>query len=170
MADSNRARYHPSRETIPEEHRHHYDAIAESRGGVRGPFSILLNSPELAGRVGHLGAFVRFESDLPDADRELTILATARAFDCVFEWAVHEPIAREAGVSGSTIDVVPDSARGRSTSSRLARRASSRTSANSSRSTPSRTRPSRRHATGTAKRASRSSPGRSATTRCSPAC
>ncbi|QHS17293.1 carboxymuconolactone decarboxylase family protein [haloarchaeon 3A1-DGR] len=109
MADSDRVRYHTARETVPEEHRHHYDAIAESRGGVRGPFSVLLNSPELAGRVGHLGAYVRFESELPDADRELTILATARAFDCAFEWAAHEPIAREAGVSGATIDHVADS-------------------------------------------------------------
>jgi len=106
MTGSDRIQYITSREGIPKEHRHHYHAIAESRGGVRGPFSVLLNSPELAGRVGHLGAYVRFEGELPDADRELAILATARAFDCAYEWAVHEPIAREAGVPERTIEAV----------------------------------------------------------------
>ena len=35
------------------------DAIVESRGALQGPFSIFLHCPELAGRVAHLGAFVR---------------------------------------------------------------------------------------------------------------
>jgi 4-carboxymuconolactone decarboxylase len=109
MTGSDRIQYITSREEVPKEHRHHYDAIAESRGGVRGPFSVLLNSPELAGRVGHLGAYVRYEGELPDADRELAILATARAFDCAFEWAAHEPIARKAGVGDRTIEIVANS-------------------------------------------------------------
>lgn len=108
MAGSDRIQYHTSRETIPEEHRRHYDSIAESRGRVRGPFSVLLNSPELAGRIAHAGAYVRFEGELPDADRELAILTTARTFDCAFEWAAHLPIAREAGVRETAIDVVAD--------------------------------------------------------------
>ena len=109
MTGSDRVQYITSREGVPKEHRHHYHAIAESRGGVRGPFSVLLNSPELAGRIGHLGAYVRFEGELPDADRELAILTTARAFDCAYEWAVHEPIAKDAGVPDRTIDIVADS-------------------------------------------------------------
>ncbi len=109
MTGSDRVRYHTDRESVPEGHRHHYDDIAESRGGVRGPFAVLLNSPELAGRIGHLGAYVRFEGELPDADRELAILTTARAFDCAYEWAAHVPIAAEAGVSESAIDAVAES-------------------------------------------------------------
>jgi 4-carboxymuconolactone decarboxylase len=109
MTGSDRVRYHTDRETVPEGHRHHYDDIEESRGGVRGPFAVLLNSPELAGRIGHLGAYVRFEGELSDADRELAILTTARAFDCAYEWAAHAPIAIESGVGERTLDVVAES-------------------------------------------------------------
>ena len=54
-----------SREDLPPEHRHIYDEIERSRGYVGGPFKVLLNSPEPAGRAAHLGAYVRFESTLP---------------------------------------------------------------------------------------------------------
>jgi len=37
------------------------DAITRSRGAIQGPFTMFLHCPELAGRVAHLGAFVRFE-------------------------------------------------------------------------------------------------------------
>ena len=103
-----RVPYLTERERVPEDGRESYDAIAESRGGVRGPFAVLLNSPELAGRVGHLGAYVRFESGLPDPVRELAILTTAREFDCAYEWAAHEPIARDAGVRDEAIETVAE--------------------------------------------------------------
>lgn len=109
MAGSDRITYITSRAEVPEAKRHHYDSIEESRGGVRGPFSVLLNSPELGGRIANVGAYVRFEGELPDADRELAILTAARAFDCAYEWAAHEPIAREAGVPERSIDIVAES-------------------------------------------------------------
>lgn len=106
--ETTRVPYLTEREQVPEDGRESYDAIAESRGGVRGPFAVLLNSPEVAGRIGHLGAYVRFESGLPDAVRELAILTTAREFDCAYEWAAHEPIARDAGVPETVIETVAD--------------------------------------------------------------
>lgn len=102
--------YITDRDQVPDGNEHHYDSIAESRGHVRGPFSVLLNSPDLAGRVGRLGAYVRYEGDLPDEDREVAILATARAVDCPYEWAAHAPIAREVGVPESVIDGIADRA------------------------------------------------------------
>ncbi|MGH7063990.1 MAG: hypothetical protein ACREET_07915 [Stellaceae bacterium] len=33
-----------------------FDGIVASRGAVQGPFTMFLHSPELAGRVAHLGA------------------------------------------------------------------------------------------------------------------
>ena len=48
------------------------DAIVGSRGSLHGPFSMFLYSPELAGRVAHLGALVRFEGSL---DMRVRVLA-----------------------------------------------------------------------------------------------
>jgi 4-carboxymuconolactone decarboxylase len=106
--NTTRVPYLTEREQVAEDGLESYDSIAESRGGVRGPFAVLLNSPDLAGRIGHLGAYVRYESGLPDAVRELAIVTTAREFDCAYEWAAHEPIAREAGVRDEAIDVVAE--------------------------------------------------------------
>lgn len=96
------------RDELPESQRHNYDRIEESRGAVRGPFPVLLNSPELGGRIGHLGTYIRFESRLSGRDRELAILTTARELDCTYEWAAHEPIAREEGVRDEAIEAVAD--------------------------------------------------------------
>lgn len=94
------------RNHVPEEARHHYDHIMDTRGYVGGPFGPLLNSPEVGGRVARLGTYVRYENTLPGDVRELAIITTARAFDCAFEWAAHEPIAREEGVSAETVEHV----------------------------------------------------------------
>ena len=106
--NSRRVPYITEREQVTEDGRERYDDIMESRGRISGPFGVLLNSPELAGRVGHLGAYVRFESGLPDVVRELAILTTAREFDCAYEWAAHAPIAREAGVREAAIETVAE--------------------------------------------------------------
>lgn len=97
-----------SREQLRSKDREQFDTIEESRGGVRGPFRVLLNSPEIAGRTGQLGAYIRFESQLPGTVRELAILTTAREFNCAYEWAAHVPIAKEEGVREEAIEVVAD--------------------------------------------------------------
>lgn len=83
-----------------------FDRITESRGVVDGPFSVLLHSPQAADRIAHLGTYIRFQSTLSPANRELAIIVTSREFDCEFEWSAHEPLARAAGVSSITIDIV----------------------------------------------------------------
>lgn len=103
---TDRVPYITEREDIPTEHRHRYDELLESRGAVKGPFSVLMHSPEIAGRIGHLGEYLRFEGLLSGSVRELTILTVAWEFDCAFEWAYHEPIAREEGVSTEAIEVI----------------------------------------------------------------
>ncbi len=83
-----------------------FDAIAESRGRVRGPFSILLHSPELAGRAAHLGAFVRFESSVPPEVRELAVLLGAHLWRCEYEWSAHLPQAQRVGVRPEAIAAI----------------------------------------------------------------
>ncbi len=94
------------RNALPEDKRHIHDYLAETRGAVRLPFSAFLNSPELTHRIAHVGSYIRFDSTLPDATRELAILSTAREVDARFEWAGHARMAKELGISEATIDAI----------------------------------------------------------------
>lgn len=94
------------RNQVDADKQHIFDGIASSRGRVSGPFSVLLNSPEIAGRAAHLGSYIRFESTLTPAQRELAIITTAREFDCAYEWAAHATLARGAGVRESAIESI----------------------------------------------------------------
>ena len=86
-----------------------FDAIAGGpRGGVRGPFLPLLNSPELADKVQKLGQFVRYECSIPWNLREIAILVTAYHWKAQYEWFAHESEARKAGVSVAVIDAIQD--------------------------------------------------------------
>ncbi len=94
------------KEDLAPEHQSVFDSIVKSRGKVQGPFSMLLHSPELANRVAHLGAHVRFEMGLPQRLKELVILAVARELDCRFEWSVHAGHARAAGIPEVSIQAL----------------------------------------------------------------
>lgn len=94
------------RNQLPPDAQRIYDQIGARRGGVVGPFQVLLHSPELAARVGALGQYIRFEGKLPADVRETAVLAAAREMDCAFEWSVHEPLARAAGVSEQAIAAI----------------------------------------------------------------
>ena len=94
------------KESLPLEHHGIYDAIAQSRGVVRGPFAALLHSPQIAERTAHLGAYIRFESQLDPKIVELAALAAARELECRHEWAAHVTHAAKAGVGPETIRAI----------------------------------------------------------------
>jgi 4-carboxymuconolactone decarboxylase len=96
------------RDQVPEGQREVWDAIVASRGSVRGPFAVLMHSPEVAGRVAHVGTFIRFESSLEATSRELAAMVTAHLLDCDYERAAHERQAREAGVPDATLQAIRD--------------------------------------------------------------
>ena len=48
-----------NRDELKPEDQQYFDEIVGSRGSVRGPYGILLHSPQLAARVAHTGTFVR---------------------------------------------------------------------------------------------------------------
>ena len=83
-----------------------YEAIAQSRGAVGGPWRALLYSPEMAQRTMHLGSYVRFESTLDHKLLEFAALVSARELDCKHEWAAHVNHAQKAGISMETIRAV----------------------------------------------------------------
>jgi 4-carboxymuconolactone decarboxylase len=98
----------PRREELPPESQEVWDRILKSRGGVRGPHSVLMYVPPLADLVAEEGDYLRFHGLLAGADRELAILATARELDVRYEWQAHEPIARREGAPSDAIEVVRD--------------------------------------------------------------
>ena len=83
-----------------------YDRIAQSRGQVGGPYSILLHSPGVADRVDALSAALRAESELTAAELVLAALSVARTKDCLFVWSVQAPAARRASVSDDVIEAI----------------------------------------------------------------
>src|SRR5213596_4022411 len=83
-----------------------FDAIVKSRGAVQGPFTMFLHCPELAGRVAHLGAFVRFEGTLDMRLRVLAAMTAAREFEAVYVWGAQTGGARRLGVPETTITAI----------------------------------------------------------------
>lgn len=94
------------RQTLSPEAQRVWDKIAGRRGDVRGPYAILMHTPDLAEKVAELGERLRFRGDLPGRDRELAILSVARRLGAAFEWVMHEPFAEREGVPPETIEVV----------------------------------------------------------------
>jgi 4-carboxymuconolactone decarboxylase len=97
-----------SKTQVPAKDQAIVDAIVASRGAVQGPFTMFLHCPELAGRVAHLGAFIRFEGPLDMRVRVLAAMAVARELDAVYVWSVQTAAARLLGVPESTITAIRD--------------------------------------------------------------
>ena len=95
-----------SKEQVAAEHHPVVDAIARSRGAVQGPFTMFMHCPELAGRVAHLGAFVRFEGSLDMRVRVLAAMTVARELDAVYVWGAQTGGARRLGVPETTIAAI----------------------------------------------------------------
>src|SRR6201986_5532403 len=79
------------------------DPIAATRGATRGPFLIWLRPPGLAEKVDALGAYCRFDANIPERLRELSLLIAARHFDAQYSWNAHHKKAIEAGVSAESV-------------------------------------------------------------------
>jgi len=82
------------------------DAIIESRGALQGPFTMFLHCPQLAGRLAHLGAYVRFEGSLDKRVRVLIAMTVARELDAVYIWGAQTGAARRQGVPEATITAI----------------------------------------------------------------
>jgi 4-carboxymuconolactone decarboxylase len=97
-----------SKSQVAPEHQAVFDAIVASRGAVQGPFTMFLNSPPVAERVGHLGAYVRFEGSLDMRVRVLAAMTAAREFEAMYVWGAQTGGARRQGVPEATIAAIRD--------------------------------------------------------------
>jgi 4-carboxymuconolactone decarboxylase len=91
---------------VPAQSQGVYDDVVKVFGQVRGPFSILLHSPELAKRVLPLVTFFREDSVVEPKLRSHAILAAVREREAAYVWAAQVGAARRAGVPDATIDLL----------------------------------------------------------------
>jgi len=87
------------------------EMIAGPRKGVKGPFIPLLRSPELMDRLQKVGEYLRFQSSLEQRISELIMLIVSREWTQHFEWFVHVPLGRKAGISEDTIAALAEGRR-----------------------------------------------------------
>ena len=80
--------------------------FAGERGGMNGPFNVLLRSPEMGDLAQKLGAQLRFHSTLSPKQRELAIIITARYWNAQYEWYAHRRLALQVGISAATADAI----------------------------------------------------------------
>jgi len=97
-----------SKDQVPAAGHAAFDAIVASRGSVHGPFTMFLHSPDIAGRVAHLGAYVRFEGTLDMRVRVLAAMTVAREYEAMYVWGAQTGGARRQNVAEATIDAIRD--------------------------------------------------------------
>ena len=95
-----------SAEQVPPAGRAAAESIVKSRGALHGPFSMFLHSPDVAGRIAHVGAYVRFEGSLDMRVRVLAAMVVAREFEAIYVWGAQTGQARKLGVPDATITAI----------------------------------------------------------------
>jgi 4-carboxymuconolactone decarboxylase len=87
------------------------EMTAGPRGGVKGPFVPLLRSPELMERLQKVGDYLRFGSALEARLSEFIMLIVSREWSQHFEWGVHVPLGRKAGLGDDLIAALAEGRR-----------------------------------------------------------
>jgi 4-carboxymuconolactone decarboxylase len=77
----------------------------------RGPFAVMLRSPEVMLRAKAMGDYLRFRNVLPAPIREMVILVTAREWSQDYEWLHHYRIGLKEGLARATADAIADGRR-----------------------------------------------------------
>lgn len=87
------------------------DFMAERKQEVFGPFVPLSRSPELMLVASRMGHYLRYVNSLPRDVSEFAILLISRRWTQQYEWYVHAPDAKSAGLSDAIIQAVADGRR-----------------------------------------------------------
>ncbi|HEV7391262.1 MAG TPA: carboxymuconolactone decarboxylase family protein [Burkholderiales bacterium] len=81
------------------------------RGEVRGPFNVLLRSPELMSPLQKVGEYLRFRCQLDRRIAEMATLIAARHWTQVYEWNAHHPLALKAGLKADIAQAIAEGRR-----------------------------------------------------------
>jgi 4-carboxymuconolactone decarboxylase len=95
-----------SRSELSAAHQPAADAVVKVYGEIRGPWGMLLHSPELAARIVPLVPFFHEQSIVEGKLRSVAILAAVRELDAEYVWAAQVAAARRNGVREELIDLM----------------------------------------------------------------
>src|SRR5579862_7808234 len=93
-------------EMTPEQKKMIDHLLAGERGGVRGPFNVLLRSPEVGDFAQAFGGSMRFRTTIPKDVSETIIIMTGRYWMAQYEWTAHKAAALTAGVKPEIVDAI----------------------------------------------------------------
>jgi 4-carboxymuconolactone decarboxylase len=91
---------------VPAEHHALVDKVLKVFGGIRGPFSMMLHSPKMAGPVFDLGDYFRDGSVVEPRLRSVGILIAARERQGVYVWGAQVGAARRNGLPEAVIELI----------------------------------------------------------------
>jgi 4-carboxymuconolactone decarboxylase len=91
---------------VAPEHQYVVDQVLQVFGRVRGPFSILLHSPNLAELLLPMVPFAREGNVIDPQLRQTGILAAVRERDADYVWAAQVDVARRVGLREDVIDLL----------------------------------------------------------------
>jgi 4-carboxymuconolactone decarboxylase len=80
--------------------------LAGERGGARGPFNVLLRSPEVGDFAQQFGGSMRFHAAIPRDVSETIIIMTGRFWMAQYEWNSHKAAALQNGVPPAIVDAI----------------------------------------------------------------
>src|SRR5215467_14650185 len=95
-----------SKADVPPEYQAVVDDVLKVFGAVRGPFSMMLQSPEMAKRMLPLVPFFRDESVVEGRLRSVGILTAVREREAAYVWSAQVAAARRNGVREEVIDLL----------------------------------------------------------------
>jgi 4-carboxymuconolactone decarboxylase len=91
---------------IAPEHHYVFDQVMRVFGRIRGPFSILLHSPQLAEHLLPMVPFAREGTILEPQLRQIAVLAAVREREADYVWAAQVDGARRVGLREEVIDLL----------------------------------------------------------------
>src|ERR1700757_5002586 len=95
-----------TKDDVAPENQHVFDQVMAVFGRIRGPFSMLLYSPQLAERLLPMVPLAREGLIVEPQLRQIAILAMVREKDANYVWAAQVDVSRRVGLREAVIDLL----------------------------------------------------------------
>ncbi|MBM4261281.1 MAG: carboxymuconolactone decarboxylase family protein [Deltaproteobacteria bacterium] len=95
-----------TREQLSSENQKLWDGIYSGRTPGGGPYAVLMHSPQMAAHFSAVEDHFRNHGKLDPVDKELIILAIARAMNVRYPWSRHEIRAKQVGMRPEALETL----------------------------------------------------------------